>query len=93
MSRLLSLDVPLNKILKQFVSSTSQRLLTGGLGISTTTTNQWMQIVAELDDKKFVLGTFKKAKYAYLDCPLEISDTDNISMDMSIKLEDSCVIF
>ena len=93
MSSLISLGIALNRQLKKFISSASQRVLTGGLAISTTTTNGWLKAVAEIDDKQFVLGTCEKAKFAYLDCPLEISETGNISMDMSTKLEDSCVIF
>ena len=87
------MDQPLNKTLKQFVTSTSQRLLTGGLGVSTQATNSWMRAVKELNDKKFILGTLEKGKYAYLDCPLEISETGNISMNMCVTLDDNTVIF
>ena len=93
MSRLLSLDIPLNKQLKKSISSTSQRVLTGGLGISITTTNGWLKAITEIDDKQFVLGTCDKAKFAYLDCPLEVSETGHISMDMCLKIEDSYVFF
>ena len=93
MSRLLSLDIPLNKQLKKSISSTSQRVLTGGLGISITTTNGWLKAITEIDDKQFVLGTCDKAKFAYLDCPLEVSETGHISMDMCLKIEDSYVVF
>ena len=93
MSKLLSIDPPLNKTLKQFVSSTSQRLLTGGLGVSTQTTANWMRAVGEINEKKFLLGKLDKSRFAYLDCPNDISEKGNIEMNLCVSLIENTVTF
>ena len=93
MSKLLSIDPQLNKTLKQFVSSTSQRLLTGGLGVSTQTTANWMRAVGEINEKKFLLGKLDKPRFAYLDCPNDISEKGNIEMNLCVSLIENTVTF